>query len=197
MHPHVRLSLLDGPSSGVIERVRAGWVDIGLVASTVTPDDLVIGHLCDEDVVIIEAKECPFSHGGTVTLRDLAQIPFVRLWRETSSEPPVDRLLADAGLSHANAVMKFSTWEGTREAVRAGIGVAAAYRSVVQRELARGDLRILDVQGYEPPHQAVLLLCSPYRRSHRMSAVFQQLLAELQIRVREELTRFTLPATSS
>src|SRR3712207_9114432 len=58
-----------------------------------------------------------------------------------------------------------------------------SYRSVVQRELARGELRIMDVEGYHAPHQAVVLMCSPYRRSHRMSTVFRSLLDELERKI--------------
>ena len=44
--------------------------------------------------------------------------------------------------------MVLSSWEGVLEAVRRGAGLAIAWHAVVWRELQRGTLRRVTVEGY-------------------------------------------------
>lgn len=182
-HPNLRLSVIETSSRDAIERVRSGRVDIGVVASGRVPKDLVdglvVGHLFDDEVVIIESPKHPFEHGEEVTLEALSQIPFVGLARgEALTEAGLNRRLAAAGLPPIKPVMEFSAWAGVKDAVRSGAGVAMVFRSVVQRELEQGELRVISVEEYRPV-RPVDLICSPQRRSRQITRVFEELLEYL------------------
>ena len=47
----------------------------------------------------------------------------------------IDRLLRELGLKEIHVAIRISNWEGIKEAVRAGIGLAILPRFVVDRDL--------------------------------------------------------------
>jgi DNA-binding transcriptional LysR family regulator len=117
-----------------------------------------------------------------VPLDRLASVPFVRISGRRSMAATLNPFFASAGLEPARTVMELGTWEGLKDAVRRGLGAAVVCRSVAQRELNQGELRVVDVAGFTQARELVLI-CSPQRRAERMTAVFAELLDYLRIQV--------------
>ncbi len=184
-HPNVWISVIDGSSDDMVERVRSGSLDAAVVSSSRVPkhltEELTVGHLGSDDLVVIEAPDAPFSggHAGPVPLRRVAEIPFVRIADRRSVATTLNPLLASAGLEPPVTVMELATWEGVKEAVRLGLGAAVVFRSVARRELERGDLRVMAVESFAL-NREIALICSPLRRADRMTVVFAELLAHIQ-----------------
>jgi DNA-binding transcriptional LysR family regulator len=64
-----------------------------------------------------------------MTFSELALAPFVRLTIGGERLAiDLDRLLAERGLGPRNFVMDLTTWDGVKEAVRAGVGLAVCSR---------------------------------------------------------------------
>jgi DNA-binding transcriptional LysR family regulator len=182
-HPAAWISVADGSSRDMVERVRTGTIDAAVVTSSRVSrqlvNQLIIASLGNDDVVVIESAAAPLSGGKQVALADLARIPFVRIAGRRSLAGALDPLLASAGLESVRAVMELGTWEGIKDAVRAGLGAAVVFRSVVRRELSRGELRVMDVETFRQSRE-LALICSPQRRNDRMTSVFSQLLEHLR-----------------
>jgi len=192
-HPQLRLTVTDALSHDVVERVHQGRVDVGFAFSSWVPEELAkrisLGQLFEDEIIIIEAADAPFSRGEPIALAELSTVPFVLLTRgETRLGTRLNRTLADAGLHTIEPTMEFSTWAGTIRAVAMGAGAAVAFRSVVQSELAQGMLRAVEVPGYHDA-MGVELLCSPERRTKRRTALVDELLAFLMQDVPAELLR--------
>ena len=193
-HPEMRLSLVDAATGEAAELVRAGSADIGIVVSGRTLGsnlaDLLVAHLCEDELVIAESGERPFSLGKRLSLEELSEIPFVEIKRTGSSaEVPLNSLLLTmAGFRPARTAMEFSTAEGTREAVRAGVGVALKVRSAIRHDLDAGILAVVELAESPLMRLAVDLICSPHRREGRTSKVFQDLLVFLQQEVPRALS---------
>jgi DNA-binding transcriptional LysR family regulator len=185
-HQSVHLATVSGSSREIIERVRALRLDAGV--ATVAPflrhlaDDVAVEHLCDDEWVIIESTQRPFSNGRTVDFERLAEIPFVRWSRpEAAAEGVLGRLATAAGLRPLKFIMDLDSWEGIKDAARAGIGAAVIPRSVVRRELRRRELAVVAVHGYHAPRSIDLVYSSRY---HRRSAVFDELLDDMRAGIR-------------
>jgi LysR family transcriptional regulator, low CO2-responsive transcriptional regulator len=183
LHSNVWISIVDGSSREMIERVRTGALDAAVVNSSRVPSPLrellsptPIGN---DDVVVIEAAGAPFSDGRQVRLPKLARVPFVRISGRQSLASTLDPLLAGAGREPVRTVMELGTWEGLKDAVRLGLGAAMVFRSVVMRELNRGELRVMDVDGFSEERE-LTLICSPQRRKERMTSAFRELLEHLR-----------------
>lgn len=79
-------------------------------------------------------------------------------------------------------MIELGTWEGTKDAVRTGIGLAVFFRSVVQHELASGHLLDVEVEGFRQA-VGVDLVQSPHRRDTPQSGVFEEFLGFLRAEV--------------
>src|SRR5206468_3636081 len=90
--------------------------------------------------------------------------------------------LTSAGFEPARAIMEVDTWEGVKNAVRFGLGAAVVFRSVVQRELMQGEFQTMHVAGFAQSRE-LCLIASPHRSKERMTTVFRELLAHLEIKV--------------
>jgi DNA-binding transcriptional LysR family regulator len=66
-----------------------------------------------------------------------------------------------------------------KEAVRAGVGLAVCSRGVVQRELDRGDLRVVSAPAYREI-RTIQLVHSPRWEMQQASAAFVDLLGRLR-----------------
>jgi LysR family transcriptional regulator, low CO2-responsive transcriptional regulator len=185
-HSHVWISIVDGSSREMVERVRTGALDAAVVNTSRVPGQLLelLGPtpIGSDDLVVVEAAGAPFSGGRQVPLRKLARVPFVRISGRQSLASTLDPILAAEGREPARTVMELGTWEGLKDAVRLGLGAAVVFRSVVMRELTRGDLRVMDVDGFAQTRE-LTLICSPQRRKERMTSVFQELLKHLHEQV--------------
>jgi DNA-binding transcriptional LysR family regulator len=169
----------------MIEGVRTAALDAAVVTSSrvlqSSGEELFVAPLGSDDLIVIEGPEAPFSgdQSAPIDVSDLASVPFVRISGRQSLAATLDPFLAGAGLAPARTVMEVGTWEGVKDAVRAGSGAAVVFRSVVQRELERGELRELNVAGFHQSRE-LALICSPRRRNERMTEVFKDLLAHVQ-----------------
>ncbi len=185
-HPGVWISVVDGSSGDLVERVRTGALDVAIVTPSRIPlqlaeqvDPTTLGG---DDLVIVETASAPFSRGAPVALRDLADVPFLRMSRRRALATALDPLLARDALEPARIVMEVANWEGLKTAVRLGLGAAVVFRSVVLDELRRGDLRLIEVDGFAQSRE-LALICSPQRRNERMTAAFRALLAHLEAQI--------------
>lgn len=188
-HPSVTVRLLDGPSPEVVEQVAHGEIDIAVVTTHgPIPAQLKVCHLGDDVLVPVESARHPVSEHGRLTLEQVSRAPFVRTG---AGRDPVggrlDHLLVAAGLGARQIMMESTTWEGTKEAVRAGVGMAIVFHAVVAGELASGEFRRVAIEGYivegnEEIHP-VDLICAPQRLRGRASPVFRELIDCLQAEI--------------
>jgi len=71
--------------------------------------------------------------------------------------------------------MELSTWDGIREAVYAGVGLAQASRAAVRPSIDRGELREVVVEDFRDL-RTVSLVQSRRRQRGNQSKAYQQLL---------------------
>jgi DNA-binding transcriptional LysR family regulator len=192
-HPNVSVSIIDGLSREIVERVRMGAIDAAVVNSLRIPQSFegVLGRIAigSDEIVVIESGASPFSHERAVPLSELSEIPFVRTSGRRSLASTLDPLLASEGYEPVRTIMELGTWEGLKGAVRLGLGAAMVFRSVVQRELERGEIRVMHVLGFTQSRE-VALISSPQRRNGRATPVFGALIEHLQSEVSNVIEPF-------
>ncbi|MPZ14889.1 MAG: LysR family transcriptional regulator [Chloroflexi bacterium] len=178
-HPGLRMSLVQGLNRDIIRQVRSGTTDLAVVFSEQVPEELLVENLGSDSTILVEAGSDPFSRGEPLDLAGVVRFPFIR---SNMSGPnltfALDRLLAQHGLGHTRTVMDLPTWTAAREAARTGVGIAIAYRSIVQPDLDNGDLRVVELEHYHDDRH-VLLICSSERRRAEAPA-FQEVLSSIR-----------------
>lgn len=182
-YPNVRLSLVSAQSPELIELARRDTVDLAVLSAERVPPGLAGEVLGRDELLVVESGRHPLSSGQEISLEELSLLPFVRpLIGRDRLAVTLDRLLVEKGLRPRRFVMDLTTWEGLKEAVRAGAGLALTPRGVVQREIERGDLRPVVVAGYHETRTIRLVLSSRVQ-GREPSAAFRVLVE----RIKEEL----------
>jgi LysR family transcriptional regulator, low CO2-responsive transcriptional regulator len=171
--PEAVVSLAIREEEAVIRAIEQGECDFGVVVGGVPPmsDGLESELLAWEDVLLVAAPEGP-PPGETIKLKDLRTVPIVGPPHGSVRRTLVDRTLNDLGAPSYHAVLELGHPEALKRAARGGIGGALLFRSAVEEEIARGELRNVPFEDASP----TLPIYAVKRKDKRLSALQQQLL---------------------
>ena len=146
-HPGVAIALVEDNSDRLVERLRDGRLDLALIgwAEQARADiDSVI--LVDEELVAAVAPDHPLADAGagvgTVTIRQLRDLPLVSLPRGTGVRAALDAACAAAGFT-PRIVFEASALPMVVELAGRGLGLAVVPASIPN---GPGILRITDPQ---------------------------------------------------
>jgi DNA-binding transcriptional LysR family regulator len=159
LNPTVNLVVETADSRHMGEMVRNGTVEAALITS---PADLP-GCACEpymvHEAVAFVPPDNPLCR-KTLTLQELCRIPLVvRHGSSTVKE------LRRRGYE-LNFAAQFGAIEAVKTAVRGGMGVGVLFRSRLESELARGELKVIDVAEFR---SIVLQSFVVYKRSRPSS----------------------------
>lgn len=130
-HPGVELSLVEDDSAELVERVRAGTVDLALIgAAGGPPRDLDGWPVISEPLVAAVPLDHPLADREAITLTELCGEPVICLPRGTGIRAVLDRAAAAQGLTPTVALQASAPGAVIDLALR-GLGVAVLSRSMV------------------------------------------------------------------
>ncbi|MEV4290843.1 LysR family transcriptional regulator [Nonomuraea bangladeshensis] len=155
-HPGVQITLLEDSSDRLVERVRAGTLDLALVGTTTTtPDGLQATTITSERLVAAVPPGHPLAARDRVTLRDLDGNPIVCMPPGTGLRTVFDEACAAQRVRPAIA-LQASAPDAIADLAARGLGVAILGQSMAQRY--RDRLAALIIDDAEAP--ALLALVS-------------------------------------
>jgi DNA-binding transcriptional LysR family regulator len=146
-YPRLRLEMDVDISSRLIERLVASDIDLAFMVGPVTAPDVASCVLSEYPVAFVGSPSREW-HDKPVPLSELATCPIVTFPRKTLPFHAVDELFRNAGLDvriHASA----SLATATRMAAD-GSCVAVIPPVIVQSQIDRGELRVLNVEAHVP-----------------------------------------------
>ena len=171
--PQVELTILDRSQQTVIELVKSGDIDFGLVLESEVPGDLTLIRWKRVETVLMIPPGHPLAEANRITLKKLAKYPLIL--------PPKDlrftcrRLLEERfqklGL-HYQIVMESSNVELTSRYVEMGLGISFA---TVVRDLSALKERKLEFlpmdQLFKPDYIAAVMRKDKTLASYKSSFV--------------------------
>ncbi|WP_286902387.1 LysR family transcriptional regulator [Vreelandella sedimenti] len=133
---------------------------------------LEVQRVRDEQLILVASNDYG-PKKKSVSLEELAELPFVTAQLRTPRREIEEHLLMEFGVSRNQIVMEFGHAEAIKQAVRAGAGVAFLFLSSVNDELASGLLKRLDTSGMELRVPVYLV-----RRKNKNLAKFQSMMLD-------------------
>jgi DNA-binding transcriptional LysR family regulator len=98
-HPGVEIALVEDDSERLVERVRAGTLDLALVGvASAVPEDLAAHTIISEPIVAVVPPGHALAGRRRVRMRDLADHPFVCMPPGTGLRTAFDQICAAQGL---------------------------------------------------------------------------------------------------
>ncbi len=126
-YPKVRLTLLDRPQSVILDLVRNGEVDFGLVRESVVPKDLTACRWLPLETVLMVPAGHPLTRKARPTWRDLVQFPLILPPSGSAfgRRPELEIRLRKEGLPY-HVLMESDNVELSARYVEMGLGIAFA-----------------------------------------------------------------------
>ncbi|PZF90280.1 LysR family transcriptional regulator [Micromonospora deserti] len=166
-HPQVALSLVEGRTPALLERLLAGDADLAVVSAP--PDQPLDGgrfdlrHLLDEHLLVAVPSDHRLSRRRTVRLAELADDSFVV--GSPGGEDPLMRATMPPGFRPRVDIVA-ADWTGKLGCVAAGLGVALVPALAVRA--APADLALLRLHADDAPVRRVYAASVAFR--HRPPA---------------------------
>ncbi|HKC20839.1 MAG TPA: LysR substrate-binding domain-containing protein, partial [Candidatus Dormibacteraeota bacterium] len=147
LHPGLVISLEIGTRARVQEQVQRNELDLAVVGPALKDPDLaIIPFLADELVVVAPAGH-PLVARRKLTLKDLADQPFVMREPASGSRWSLEKEAQRAGVK-LTVAMELGSNGAIKHAVESGLGLAVISRYACALELASARLVELDVRGF-------------------------------------------------
>lgn len=122
-HPRVRFSLIQTYGEAMIERLRAGDLDLCLTSPVPDAPDLAARRLDEQRLRLVVPEEHPLARRRRVRLVEAAEEPFITLEPGYGMRRIFDALCAEAGF-RPRIAFEGEEAETLRGLVAAGLGVA-------------------------------------------------------------------------
>jgi DNA-binding transcriptional LysR family regulator len=175
-HPHVEVRLTTGGTPYLLDRLRTGDVDIGLLTLPVDASDLVQVPVMREELLLV----MPPTHAlarrrGRITPRDLTRQPWVLFERGSSTRRVIDEMLIREQVE-PRIVMETENVEILKALVAIGMGVSVIPYQAVAQEVRAGLLRCARLHGVSMVRETGWV----YVRTPRVPRLVREMFAALQ-----------------
>jgi DNA-binding transcriptional LysR family regulator len=181
LHPAVRVQVDISDSLTVINGVRDNAYEVGFCGVAPEGQDLASFKIASDEIVLIVFPDHPFVQRGEVPPADLEGEPLI--FRETTSgtQRNLENYLARAGIDPGKFTpnLVLGSTHAVVSAVAAGAGIAFVSNLAIQRSLALGLVRQIDVTGL----RLVRDFYGIYRRERIVSRLLEEFLSFIRLEV--------------
>ena len=147
-NPTARISMQIAQPNHVLETVESGTCDFGvLITDEIRQESGVVGEVLGwEDFVLVAAAN---SHlvGASARAEDLAELPFISTPDDMIMRRMENASLTSIGVAGRRVAIELGHPEATKVALSMDLGVSLMFRCTVAREIERGELREVQIQG--------------------------------------------------
>lgn len=128
------------------EMILFDKIDIGLVEGFIHSSDIIEEPFYDDELVLICHSKHPWTVKGYIAAEELDGCPFIIREKGSGTRELFEAEMAVAGLKWTT-VGVYNNAEAIKNAVAAEMGVAVISRLAVEREVQRGDIKIVEIKG--------------------------------------------------
>ena len=159
-HPGLKLQLQVGDTDTILTALRAGEIELAVVGRRAVGRDLETAELEKDRVLALAAPCCLRNHGFKVprkkssplrvTTRELTRLPLVLREQGSATRGLAVKRLADCGIQ-TSAFASLLEVPGNTVALQAaiaGLGVTFLSAFAVRESMALGELRSLEIPGF-------------------------------------------------
>jgi LysR family transcriptional regulator, low CO2-responsive transcriptional regulator len=142
-YPKLALLITTGLADTIVEEIRAGAIDIGLVALPVEGRGLIVQPLYREEFVVAVGNQHPLAKKRSVHPRELQNSPMILWPRGSGFRRALDNYFNEVGLSPM-VRLELENEEAIESAVCEGVGISFLSRS----RASRHKVHFLRVSGH-------------------------------------------------
>ncbi|MGE7878894.1 selenium metabolism-associated LysR family transcriptional regulator [Peribacillus muralis] len=146
--PLVDLQIIISNSNEVIQGIRSNQLDIGLIEGETEYKDIEVHPFMKDEMIIVVPPVHPLSQMDIIEGYMLQDQTWVLREQGSGTRTYSDKLLGSLELNVTRSFI-FTSIQGVKEAVMAGLGIALLSRLTVQKELKSNELKTFHLK-WEP-----------------------------------------------
>jgi DNA-binding transcriptional LysR family regulator len=147
--PKLRLTLIQGDSRDILEKLGREEIELGVVGSMFDDDEFDFAPLGRDEISLVVNRRHPWNSKNSVELAELINEPLVLREPGSGTDKTVTEALVKAGVSPQE--LKVTAYLGSNESVKQavinGLGVSFVSEISVRKELERQELAVVKVKG--------------------------------------------------
>jgi DNA-binding transcriptional LysR family regulator len=170
-YPKVKITLDVSNREQILTLLQDSDKDLAIMGRPPEDANLVAHPFMANPLVVIATPSHPLAQQQAISLKRLAQEPFIAREPGSGTRMAAERFFAAAGVE-LRAAMEMSSNEAIKQAVQAGLGLSILSIHTLEMELSLGRLALLDVEGFP----LVRHWYAVHRQGKRFSAIAQAFL---------------------
>ena len=174
-HPDVDIKLTTGGTPHLLERLRAGLVDVALLTLPVEGADLIQKPVMREELLLVTHPSHPVARQRRIKPSELEDQPLVLFERGSSTRRVIDDMLIRAQV-RPRIVMETENVEILKALVAIGMGMTVIPYQAVAREVRAGQLKCARLDGVSIVRETGWV----YIRGARVPRLVQQMFEALE-----------------
>ena len=147
LHPGLVISLEIGTRARVQDQVLRNELDLAVVGPALKDPELAIIPFLSDELVVVAPAGHPLSGRRGLTLKDVADQPFIMREASSGSRLSLEKAARKAG-AKLRVAMELGSNGAIKHAVESGLGLAVISRYATALEFSSGRLVELDVRGF-------------------------------------------------
>lgn len=172
-HDGVEINLTIYNSNVIQDLVMANELEYAIIGENIEwpPEELVVEHLVDDELVAIASPEHPLAKKGNIQIKDLVSQRLVLRQKGSSTREILEARTRDLGLE-LKASMQFNCVEAIKKAIEAKLGVSIVSSRAIKAEIKNGTLKPLNLSGINLKRKLNLI----YHKEKRFSPLGREFL---------------------
>lgn len=148
-YPEVNIRLEIANSATIIQQVLDNKVHLGVLEGPVEHEELKTTHVFSDRLILIAPPSNKWLKKDCINLKELQRESLIMREEGSGSRKIWEIFLAEAGLSLSDfkVAAEMGSIDAIKCAVESGLGVAIASKLSVQKEIRRGSLREVEIEG--------------------------------------------------
>ncbi len=147
-HPAARLVVRTGHSEEIVDLVGAGELEIGLVREIHRPG-VTLTPLYEDELLLVVPPGHAFVRAGRIGVERLSASTLILFDRTSSYYDATSAVFREAGVVPRSRI-ELDNIDAAKQMVGHGLGVALLPHTAVAGDVARGVLRVIEIEGIRP-----------------------------------------------
>lgn len=148
-YPKIKLQIINRTSSGIIESLKSGAVDLGIVTLPVEDKDVETFEFRTVEDVFVASGRFVELKNKTISTRELSRLPLLLLQKESLTRRNLDAFFASKGLNVVPEI-ELESMELLIELAKIGLGIAYVLKESAAALVSEGELFILKTEDRMP-----------------------------------------------
>jgi len=176
-YPRIEVSVRTGRSEQVLQMMLQDEAQVGLVRA-VYHQDIETRGLIEDELVLVANAEHELAGAGSVTVEQLGDHPFIFFDRNSSYYSLAQGIFRQHGVV-PRTQMELDSMEATKKMVEEGLGIAMLPKIALERELAAGILKVIEIADMPNPTRQIALISRKSRPLGPVAQAFVEIVSEI------------------